>query len=163
MNLILLRHGKAEDFHVDGDFSRALVEKGRKQARRAARLLQATGLLPDIVLTSPLVRARQTADEFCETAGIPGATIQSWIACGMHPETAMAELVAFHDFNSVAIVGHEPDFSELLEWLLGTSSGSIEVKKGSIACIQVNPPSQHGWLTCLIPPLLVKKTELSDS
>lgn len=159
MNLILLRHGKAEDNHADGDFSRALVEKGRKQSRRAARLLKAANILPDIVLTSPLVRARQTAEEFCQTAGIPGATIQGWIACGMTPETAMSELTAFRDFGSVAIVGHEPDFSELLEWLLGTSSGNIEVKKGAIASIQINPPSKRGTLTFLIPPLLAKKFE----
>ena len=67
-----------------------MVEKGRKQARRAAKLLKAADMLPDIVLTSPLVRARQTADEFCDAAGIPGATIQGWLACGMAPETAMA-------------------------------------------------------------------------
>lgn len=156
MNLILLRHGKAEDNHVDGDFSRALVEKGRKQARRAAKLLKAAGALPEIVLTSPLVRARQTAEEFCQTAGIPGATIQGWIACGMTPETAMAELVTFKDFKSIAVVGHEPDFSELLQWLLGVNGGSIEVKKGAIASIQINPPARRGTLAFLIPPSLVK-------
>jgi phosphohistidine phosphatase len=156
MNLILLRHGKAEDNHADGDFPRALVEKGRKQSRRAAKLLKAAGVLPEIVLTSPLVRARQTADEFCKTAGIPGATIQGWLACGMTPETAMAELVAFKDFKSVAIVGHEPDFSELLQWLLGVTSGNIEVKKGAIASIQINPPARRGMLAFLIPPTLAK-------
>jgi phosphohistidine phosphatase len=159
MNLILLRHGKAEDDHVDGDFSRALVEKGRKQSRRAAKLLKAAGVLPEIVLTSPLVRARQTAEEFCQTAGIPGATIQGWIACGMMPETAMAELVAFKDFKSVAIVGHEPDFSELLQWLLGASGGAIEVKKGAIASILINPPARRGTLAFLIPPTLAKDVE----
>ncbi len=159
MNLILLRHGKADDHHPDGDFSRALVEKGRKQARRAAKLLKAADLLPDIVLTSPLVRARQTADEFCDTAGIPGATIQGWLACGMSPETAMAELAAFHDFKNVAIVGHEPDFSGFIQWILGANGGSIEVKKGAIACLQVNPPSQRGTLVYLIPPMLAKHVD----
>ncbi|MEY3898620.1 MAG: phosphohistidine phosphatase SixA [Verrucomicrobiota bacterium] len=159
MNLILLRHGKAEDHHADGDFSRALVEKGRKQARRAAKLLKAAGALPDIVLTSPLVRARQTAEEFCQTSGIPGATIQGWLACGMTPQTAMSELAAFHDFKSVAIVGHEPDFSELIQWVLGANGGSIEVKKGALACLQVNPPAQRGTLVYLIPPMLAKNVE----
>ena len=56
MNLILLRPGKAADHHADGDFSRALVDKGRKQARRVAKLLKAAGVLPDIVLTSPVLR-----------------------------------------------------------------------------------------------------------
>ena len=159
MNLILLRHGKAEDKHPDGDFPRALVEKGRKQARRAAKLLKEAGTLPDIVLTSPLVRARQTADEFCKTAGIPGPVIQSWLACGMSPETAMTELSAFRDFKRVAIVGHEPDFSQLIEWILGAISSGIEVKKGAIACLEVTPPSRHGRLTCLIPPKLALDPE----
>lgn len=156
MHLILLRHGKAEEIHPEGDFSRALVEKGRKQARRAAKLLKAADMLPDIVLTSPLVRARQTAEEFCNTAGIPGATIQGWLACGLAPETAMTELAAFHDFKSVAIVGHEPDFSEFIQWILGSSGGSIEVKKGAIVSLRVSPPSRSGTLVYLIPPVLAK-------
>jgi phosphohistidine phosphatase len=154
MDLILLRHGKAEDFNKDGDAARELVGKGREQARRAARLLKGTRWLPEIVLTSPLVRARQTADEFCETAGVPGAVIQSWLACGMVPERALKELVGFAEFKRVGIVGHEPDFSGLVEWVLGSSGGGVEVKKGAIACLRINPPSHHGVLKFLIPPKL---------
>ncbi len=154
MQLILLRHGKAEDINIGGDFSRELVEKGREQSRRAARLLKGAGALPDIVLTSPLTRARQTADEFCQTAGMPGPVIQGWLACGMHPESALAELAAFRDFKRVAIVGHEPDFSQLIQWILGANGSSIEVKKGAIACVQITPPSRHGTLAYLIPPKL---------
>ncbi len=159
MELILLRHGKAQDTNADGDFSRVLVEKGREQARRAARLLKAADALPSIVLTSPLLRARQTADEFCQAAGIPGSVIQGWLASGMRPETAIAELVAFREFGRVAIVGHEPDFSSLIEWLLGAEGGSIEVKKGAIASIRIQPPSRRGTLCYLIPPKLVDDGE----
>ena len=56
MDLILLRHGKAEDSNPKGDSARELVEKGRQQARRQAKLLKQAGLLPEIVITSPLVR-----------------------------------------------------------------------------------------------------------
>lgn len=156
MELILLRHGKAENTNPGGDFSRELVEKGREQSRRAARLLKGAGKLPDIVLTSPLIRARQTADEFCTTAAIPGAVIQGWLASGMHPETALAELSAFRDFKQVAIVGHEPDFSSLVEWILGVGGGGVEIKKGAIACLTVSPPSRHGLLRYLIPPKLAE-------
>lgn len=153
MDLILLRHGKAEDTSPGGDFSRELVERGREQARRAARLLKAAGKLPEIVLTSPLIRARQTAEEFCRTAGMPGELIQGWLACGMTSETAMSELLAFREFKRVMIVGHEPDFSGLIEWLLG-ASGAIEIKKGSLACLRINPPSRTAALKYLIPPKL---------
>jgi phosphohistidine phosphatase len=159
VKLILLRHGKAADSHPEGDFSRPLVEKGREQARRAAKLLKAAGTLPDIVLTSPLIRARQTAEEFCQTAQIPGATIQGWLACGMNPENALKELTAFHDFKRVAIVGHEPDFSQLIQWILGANGGSIEVKKGTLACLEIHPPTRRGTLLYLIPPKLAEEPE----
>jgi phosphohistidine phosphatase len=152
MELILLRHGKAEESHPSGDAARELVKKGRDQARRAGSLLRDTKWSPQIVLTSPLVRARQTADEFCAAAGVPGAVIQGWLACGMQPERALQELAGFSEFQRVAIVGHEPDFSNLAEWLLGTTNGAIEVKKGALACITIQPPAQRGLLRFLIPP-----------
>ena len=154
MNLILLRHGKAEDHNPGGDYARALVERGREQARKQGRLLKGAGLLPDIVLTSPLLRARQTADEFCEAAGIPGPVIQGWIASGMNTDQALTELAAFKDFRRVMIVGHEPDFSQFLIDVLGVSVGDIEMKKGAIACLRISPPSKRGTLTSLIPPKL---------
>ena len=159
MELILLRHGKAEDINIGGDFTRELVEKGREQSRRAARLLKSARVLPEIVLTSPLIRARQTAEEFCNTAEIPGAVIQGWLACGMSPETALSELAAFRDFRRVAIVGHEPDFSQLIAWILGTAGGGIVVKKGSLTCLTVNPPSRIGSLVYMIPPKLATGAE----
>jgi phosphohistidine phosphatase len=156
MDLILLRHGKAEDTNPGGDSARELTGKGRQQARRQAKLLKQAGMLPEIVLTSPLARARQTADEFCETSGVPGAVIQGWLACGMAPETALRELAGFREFKRVAIVGHEPDFSGLIAWLLGAPGAAVRVKKGAIACLKINPPSRHGTLKYLIPPKLAE-------
>ena len=159
MDLILLRHGKAENINPGGDGGRALVEKGREQARKAAKVLKHSKWMPDIVLTSPLVRARQTADEFCDAAGIPGPVIQGWLACGMRPELALEELSAFGEFKRVAIVGHEPDLSELIQWILGAAGGSVEIKKGALACLRVFPPARHGSLTFLIPPKIAEHLE----
>ncbi|NJM36637.1 MAG: hypothetical protein HC845_01485 [Akkermansiaceae bacterium] len=159
MDLILLRHGKAEDQNPQGDFFRELTEKGRDQSRRAAHLIKSAGKLPEVILTSPLIRARQTADEFSRTAEMPGAITQSWLACGMHPEIALKELAGFPEFKRIMIVGHEPDFSHLLQWILGVGDGRIQVKKGAIACIQIFPPSRHGKLKFLIPPKLVDEAE----
>jgi phosphohistidine phosphatase len=155
MQLILLRHGKAEDRHAEGDRFRALVERGHQQARQAGNLLKLSAGLPEIVLTSPLVRTRQTAEIFCEAAGIPGPVVQSWLACGMDPETAISELRAYRDFGRVMIVGHEPDFSTLLQWVLGAEGGWLEMKKGALACLDIRPPTRHGRLLYLIPPSLV--------
>ncbi|BCU75508.1 phosphohistidine phosphatase SixA [Luteolibacter sp. LG18] len=157
MELILLRHGKAEDHgHPGGDGERALVEKGYEQARRAGELAKAAGFAPDLVLTSPLVRARQTAETFCEAAGIAAPLIQPWIACGMRADTALNELRAFSNFRRVAIVGHEPDLSSLIEFLLGASGGAVDVKKGALACLDVAPSGRRGRLLFLIPPKLAE-------
>ena len=157
MELILLRHGKAEDHgHPGGDGARALVEKGRDQARRAACFLQAVDRLPDIVLTSPVRRARETAGLFCQSAAIDAPLLQPWLACGMRPEKAAVELSGFRECPRVMIVGHEPDFSFLVEWLLDTGAGGVDVKKGSLACIRCTPPSRGGQLMFLIPPAMLR-------
>ena len=158
MDLILLRHGKAEDDHPGGDPARRLLDKGREQATRAAQLLMQAGRLPGIVLTSPYVRARETAEVFCKTAAIPGPLSQCWLACGMPPDTALAELSGFNEFNSILLVGHEPDFSLLACHLLGAPATSIEIKKGAILGIRINPPARQGQLRFLIPPKLVSSS-----
>lgn len=161
MNLFLLRHGKAEDRNAitPDDFSRALVEKGHQQARNAARLLSASAMLPDIVLCSPLVRARETAESFTQAANMPGPVMQTWLACGMSPETALSELRGFSDFKNVMIVGHEPDFSQFVQYLLGSTAGFVEIPKGSLTCLEVFPPSLNASLRFLIPFKLAKHME----
>ena len=155
MELLVIRHAKAEDNAPGGDFERALVAKGLDQSARLGRFLKRLERRPDVVLTSPLVRARQTAETLCEAAGMPGPVVQGWLACGMDPETAIRELVAFSDFERVAIVGHEPDLSSLIEWLLGCSGSSVEVKKASITGLQVYPPAWHARLLFHIPPGMI--------
>ena len=153
MELILLRHGKAEDHgHLQGDGARQLVPKGREQAQRVAIFLRDVGLLPHLVLTSPLVRARQTAEIFCEVAGLPGPVVQAWLACGMHPDAALRELAGFSEFQRICLVGHEPDFSTLIAWLTHGEGGAVEVRKGGVAVLSLQPPSRHALLRLLIAP-----------
>ena len=155
MQLLLLRHGKAEDSSPGGDFSRELEEKGHEQARNVARILAAADLLPDLVLSSPVFRAKQTANTFTSTAGMPGPIFLEWLACGMSPETALAELGHFPDFERIMIVGHEPDFSRLISHCLG-GSADAEVRKGSITCLELRPPAPSATLLFLIPHKLAK-------
>ena len=137
MQLLLLRHGKAEDSSPGGDFTRELEEKGHEQARNVARILAAADLLPDLVLSSPVIRAKQTANTFTSTAGMPGPIFLEWLACGMSPETALAELSHFPEFERIMIVGHEPDFSRLIS-------------------LDLHPPSPRAILRFLIPHKLAK-------
>ena len=160
MELLLLRHGQAEDHSPGGgDFSRALVEKGMAQARQAARILRSADSLPELVLTSPLVRARQTADSFTEEVSMPGAIVQSWLSCGMAPETALQELTAYPDFQRIMIVGHEPDFSRFIQYALGAFGEAIEVRKGSVTCLEISPPARRATLRFLLPHKLAKYVE----
>jgi len=154
MELLVIRHGKAEGCVLGGDGERALVSKGYAQAKRLGRLLKQAERLPMIVLTSPLLRARQTAETLCEEAGLPGPVVQGWLACGMQPEQAWQELAAFREFARVAIVGHEPDLSGLIAFLMGCPHGSIKMKKGAAALLHLLPPAITATLEALIPPKL---------
>jgi len=154
MDLLVIRHAKAEDHgHPAGDAARALVAKGRKQAERLGEFLRRVDIVPEITLTSPLVRARQTAEILCTAAGAPEPVVQPWLACGLHPDTARHELAGFLTFSRVAIVGHEPDLSQLIASLLGTGAGTIQVKKASITglCLAGRPAR----LLFHLPPALL--------
>ncbi len=87
---------------------------------------------------------------------MPGAVVQSWLSCGMSPETAVRELGAYPDFERIMIVGHEPDFSRLIQFALGASGETIEVRKGSVICLEINPPSRRATLRYLLPHKLAK-------
>ena len=160
MDLLVIRHGTAEAHgHPRGDGARALVEKGWGQARAAGRFLRGIDCLPELVLTSPLVRARETAEGFCEAAGIDGPVEVPWLGCGAYPETVMEELRGYTEFGRVAVVGHEPDLSELVGHLLGAGHGGVRMKKGAVACVRVSSGMRTGELRFLLPPKVVRGLE----
>ena len=99
-----------------------------------------------------MVRARQTAEGFCDAAGIDGPLEVPWLACGMGPESAVEELRAYTDFARVMIVGHEPDFSELICHLIGAGPGTVRMKKGGVALLRLYGSLNHGELRFLLPP-----------
>ena len=151
MELLLIRHAKAES-HCFDDAARVLTEKGCDQAHRVGAFLEKNNLVPDVTLASPLARARQTAEIFCQASGAEAPIVEPWLACGMRPASAMRELQAYAEFGRVAIVGHEPDFSYLAEWLLGSQSGGLHVSKASVILFSgVRPPAQSGFLEMMVP------------
>lgn len=154
MELILLRHAKAEAINTI-DAARNLTDEGIAQARKAGEYLKKINCLPELVLTSPLARARQTADTFCSAASLPGAVMQAWLSSGMHPDTALRELCGFSEFKRICIVGHEPDFSTLIAWITHADAGSIEIKKASLTMIELSPPSRSGVVKFCIPPKML--------
>src|SRR3982074_3157337 len=117
MLLYLLRHADA-DTPAASDSARALSEKGHDQARKVARFCEAHDMQLSLVLSSPVRRAHETAQIVSATLRAE-LLIAPWLACGMDPEGALEELRAYRGQNSVLLVGHEPDFSQLAAHLLG--------------------------------------------
>lgn len=151
MELLLIRHAKAEAYNTS-DAERALTERGREQAAKVGSFLRQNDLLPGVTLASPLVRARETAEIICEVAAAQSPVIEPWLACGMRPALAMSELTAYEEFHRVAIVGHNPDFEYLAEWLLGAQHGGIHVRKASVIHFSnLRAPSQGAYLEMMLP------------
>lgn len=152
MHLYLLRHAEAEPHRPD-DFSRTLTEKGAKQARQVGCFMKEQCLRPQLILTSPVTRARQTAEIVSKLLGKEPPIEASWAACGMNPDVALSELGGYAKLESLMIVGHEPDFSQLAASLLGVErSSSMQVSKASL--LGINLPQLHsgsGILQFLLP------------
>jgi len=158
MLLSLLRHAEAESSST-ADFSRCLTAKGIRQAKRVGEFLAERDLMPNLILTSPVLRAKETAHIVWEKLGRSADLSEvSWLACGMEPETGIEELAAYVKFDSVMIVGHEPDFSSLIARLIGLGRGAlINVTKASLTGIELSRFAPAiGILRFFLPVKLLK-------
>jgi phosphohistidine phosphatase len=133
--LWLLRHAEAEDGQPDDE--RPLTERGSMQADAAGRALTILGVHLDACLSSPKLRAVQTAERACEPLGLP-VTIER--ALSGEPFDVEALTAGLGD---VLLVGHDPSFSLLLHDLTGTQA---RMKKGGLAAVS------KGELVVLLRP-----------
>lgn len=151
MQLYLFRHAEAEDGSLTlADGERKLTKRGIERTRKAAGVVKSLGVKPAHLYSSPLVRARQTADILAEALGVK-VEINEEVGPGFNAKTA-ARLVqdAGHD-DQIMFVGHEPDFSATISAIIG--GGWIEMKKGGLARIDVeNLEPLRGTLVWLIAP-----------
>jgi len=156
VQLHFLRHAHAGDPAKwrGPDDLRPLSAKGRQQAESLGRHLDALGLRFDLLLSSPLVRARQTAELVAERLGL-AVEIDERLAGGLS-HAALAALLRDHGQPARPIlVGHDPDMSELVTTLAGAAD--IPMRKGAFARIDIGPSLEPGTgvLVFLIPPELV--------
>jgi len=136
MDLFLLRHADA-DTEALTDEGRRLSDKGAMQARKVARFCEAHELKPDLIVSSTVRRAHETAQIVADTLRAELLTAR-WLACGMQAETALDELRALQKFQRVMLVGHEPDFSLFATHLLGFGDGSrLRIRKASLTHIEL--------------------------
>ena len=137
--LHLLRHAHAGDatrWSGDDD-ERPLSEKGIRQSERLGRLLATSTTRPDLFITSPRLRASQTAEIVAEALG-ERVVVDERLA-GPLDASVVAEILARQDSaERPCLVGHDPDFSELLGELVGLDA--IPMRKGAIARVDVGGP-----------------------
>ena len=138
--LWLLRHGDAEDGSPDAE--RPLTEKGREQSRAAGAALKALGVEIDACLTSPKLRAAETARIACEPLGVE-PELEPKLAGGPFDAEALAA-----GLGDVLLVGHDPDFSMAVHSLTGAQ---VRMKKGGLAAVD------NGELIVLLRPRELKQ------
>lgn len=154
MQLLFLRHGVAEPWETwgDDDGERPLSVPGRKAMERAAATFVELGLAPDVIITSPLTRARQTAEIAARGLGMSDRVVSDpRLEPGFDAE-ALGDILGEHsDSDILMLVGHEPDFSLTVGSLIG--GGRVVCKKGGLARVDVDVafPSD-GELVWLLPP-----------
>lgn len=157
MLLDLLRHADAGDPEAwdRPDAERPLSDKGRKQAKRLGDHLASIGFRAEAIITSPKVRAAETAELVAEK--IDGTvTTDDRLAGALDPDVIEALLTDAGDPDEVVLVGHDPDFSELLSVLCATAG--VTMRKGALARIEIDRPLRAGGgtLRWLLPPDALK-------
>ena len=152
MRLCFLRHGEADwPNWTKPDDERPLTERGRKEMKRVAKFLERLKFIPDCILTSPLPRASQTAEIVGQRLGIE-LQVEPALAHGFNLER-LQRLLAKREAESIVIVGHEPEFSEVIGKLTG---GKIKISKAGVALLDINRSCSSATLLWLFPPKFTK-------
>ena len=160
MNLYLLRHADAEPAAgPGGDRERPLTAKGQTQSRRVGKALEALEVDFQAILTSPLLRARQTAQIVARTLRAT-ARLRNCeaLAPGVSAQKLFAELKRLGQPENALVVGHEPDMSRLISLLLaGEPPVDVEMKKAALCCLELREPvgARCATLKRLVPPKLL--------
>jgi phosphohistidine phosphatase SixA len=157
MLLNLVRHADAGDPETwtGPDAARPLSDKGRAQSERLGAFLAEHDVKLDAAITSPKLRAAQTAEIVALALGI-AVTEDERLASSFDLATLEAVLTDAHDPERPMLFGHDPDFSDLIDELCGTVNAPM--RKGALARIEVDRPLQAGGgtLRWLLPPDALK-------
>lgn len=143
MNIYLMRHGEAMERGFD-DSARPLTPHGKAQSKLAADTLNTLGVKLSEIITSPIHRARETAEIIRDELGVGQFTISEQMIPGSDHKKLLDMLQ--HDSSaSVLLVGHEPHLSTLVSILInGTSYSHIAIGKGSLLNIEGSVPLERG-------------------
>ena len=155
MQLYFLRHGEADwPGWTKPDDERPLTDFGKKEARQVAKFLSRLKVKPDLIVTSPLPRALQTAEAAAEQLKAKLCQDEA-----LEPGFGISELSTVlkrHRSKVLMLVGHEPDFSSVISALTG---GFIRMSKAGVALIDIDPETEKGRLLWLFPPKFARKAK----
>ncbi len=177
MKLYLVRHAIAEERSATADIrrgsgikaksrpttpdaERALTPQGKAKMTRAAQGLRKIKVRPDAILTSPLRRARETAEILAEALGGIKIEVLEELAPGTELSSVVAALRRYHSLKALALVGHQPDLGYLASFLLAgaPSACNLTFKKGSVACLEgeISDNATGCSLVWLLPPKFLR-------
>lgn len=146
--LWFLRHGEAEPHDARPDADRRLTPRGDQQSRAAGRALAALDVSFQLVLSSPRVRALDTARLACEELGHERVVIDDSLAAEFAIDDALELAAAAGDDKRVLFVGHNPDFEQVVHDLTGSD---VDMKKGGVAAVRMRG-RRRGELLVLLRP-----------
>ena len=153
MQLYFFRHGEADwPNWSKPDDERPLTDFGKKEVRQVAKFLDRLKVEPDLIVTSPLPRASQTAEIVAEQlktklredeALVPGFGIDT-----------LRTVLKRHRSKVLMLVGHEPDFTNVISELTGAA---LKLSKAGVALLDIDPEAKEGKLVWLFPPKFARK------
>ncbi len=156
--LWFLRHGEAEPHDARPDADRRLTERGEEQSRAAGRALAALEITFQLVLTSPRIRALDTARLACLQLGSDFVLDES-LSSDFTVDDAVALAAAAGEDKRVLFVGHDPDFTQVVDDLTGAR---VDFKKGGVAGVRMQGV-RRGELIVLLRPRELARIATSPS
>jgi phosphohistidine phosphatase len=154
MKLYVVRHAIAadrQDWEGQDDSQRPLTDRGREKMGQIVRGLGKLGVELDLIVTSPYVRARDTAAILADGLGLKASIIKfsDALVPTVEPSELLKEIAENLNVASLAVVGHEPHLSGFISYLLtGGTEMSTDLKKGGV-CLLDRASHAQGWLATL--------------
>ena len=163
MQIYVVRHGIAierEDPKCPPDPERYLTEEGIEKTKRVAAAIAGLSETPDLLLSSPYVRATQTAEIFADALDYPQQKIQrtDLLLPGAEPSLLFRELAKDKNSSAIFLFGHAPQLDDVIATALGSKHHVTSLKKAGVALIElkrVSPPS--GQLVWLATPKILRR------
>ena len=153
MELYFLRHGEADwPEWKKSDDERPLTKRGKREMRDVAKFLDRLKVRPNLIVTSPLPRAAQTAEIAADY--LKAKLRKDELLAPGFGASKLRTVLKRHRARVLMLVGHEPDFTQVISELTGAS---LKLSKAGVALLDIDPESEEGKLLWLFPPKFARK------